>query len=512
MSSAAGVSIVPGLAGFWLWLRRVSGLKADLAAFGLGALSAGSLPPLHAVPVLLVSIPGLLTLIGTTSTRRRAARRGWWFGFGFHLLGLYWITEAILIEAASFWWLVPFAVPLIAAVLALFVAFTAAIARGFDVGWRRCLALAATWTLADIARQFMATGFPWNPWGSIWAIPGTAGDVLLQPAAWIGVYGLGLATLLLAATPAMSRRWQLSGVLLVVLWLLAGSIRLYSPPPAATGISALLVQGNVAQGQKWNRDLAVEILRRYLKLTQAASAGADIVIWPETAVPFLLEQEPSIRQEIAVAAQGAISLVGSVRFGQDERPRNSLFAVMPDGTIGGRYDKWHLVPFGEYQPAWLPLPIQIVAGGGFAKGLGPQTLNVPRIPPFGALICYEAIFGAQIVDEVNRPAWLINITNDAWFGNSTGPRQHLAAARLRSVEEGLPLLRAANTGFSAAFDAYGHSMGRIELGIAGTLRVDLPGRLPPTLYSRLGLSVPIFLCFVVLIFACIQTRNARALS
>ncbi len=473
-------------------------------ALGLGALSAGSLPPVHAIPVLLVTLPGLLTLIGTSATRRCAARRGWWFGFGFHLLGLYWITEAILIEAASFWWLVPVAVPLVASVLALFVAVATAIARCFPSGWRRCLALAASWTLADIARQFIATGFPWNPWGSIWAIPGTAGDVFLQPAAWIGVYGLGLATLLLASTPAMTRRWQLGGALLLVLWLVAGTIRITLPAPMPINVTVLLVQGNVAQGQKWNRDLAIAILQRYVELTKAASAGVDIVIWPETAVPFLLEQEPSVRQRIAAAARGAVSLVGGVRFDPDERPRNTLFAVMPNATLGSRYDKWHLVPFGEYQPAWLPLPIQVVPGGGFAKGPGPRTLSVPGVPPFGPLICYEAIFGTQIVEDGNRPAWLVNITNDAWFGNSTGPRQHLAAARMRAVEEGLPLMRAANTGISAAFDAYGRSIGQIDLGVTGTLRVTLPGPMTTTLYSRLGLTLPIFLSIVVFILACIR--------
>ena len=158
--------------------------------------------------------------------------------------------------------------------------------------------------------------------------------------------------------------------------------------------------------------------------------------------------------------------------------------------MGGLYDKWHLVPFGEYIPDWLPLPIMVMPGNGFAAGPGPRTLHVPGLPPFGPLICYEAIFSGEIVDRSDRPDWLVNVTNDAWFGNSTGPRQHLAAARMRAVEEGLPLLRAANTGISAAFDARGHELGRIGMQATGTLIVTLPGALPATLFARYGLWLP----------------------
>ena len=156
------------------------------------------------------------------------------------------------------------------------------------------------------------------------------------------------------------------------------------------------------------------------------------------------------------------------------------------------------MPFGEYQPSWFPLPIQVVPGGGFQPGPGPRTLHVPGLPPVGPLICYEAIFPGQVVDEADRPAWLVNITNDAWFGNSTGPRQHLAAARLRAVEEGLPLLRAANTGISAAFDPRGHEVARLGMNRAGVLDVDLPAALQPTLFARLGLLVPALIGLVAL--------------
>ena len=274
-------------------------------------------------------------------------------------------------------------------------------------------------------------------------------------------------------------------------------------------LTVVLVQGNVAQGQKWNQDLAVRIFRHYLDLTaQGRAAGPAVVIWPETSFPGLLDVDEAARQAIAQTTGGAPALVGSVRFDAQQRPRNSLFAVLDGGAIGGSYDKWHLVPFGEYIPDWLPLPIMVMPGNGFAAGPGPRTLHVPGLPPVGALICYEAIFGGEIVDRTDRPAWLVNVTNDAWFGNSTGPRQHLAAARMRAVEEGLPLLRAANTGISAAFDAHGHEIDRVEMQTTGTLVVGLPGALPRTLFARFGLWLPAISGLVALGFGVMARRVA----
>ena len=483
-------------------IAELRGWRADLAAFGIGAVSAAALAPLHVVPVLLLAFPALLALISAAPSWRKAARRGWWFGFGHHMLGLYWITEAILIEAARYWWLVPFAVPMIAALLAAFAALPAGIARLAAPGWQRAAALAGAWVLSDIARQFVLTGFPWNLWGSVWAVPGPIGDLFLQPAAFVGAHGLSLFTLLLACTPALSWRFRAAGLAALAIWAGFGLVRLGQAEPPKAGVTVILVQGNVAQGQKWNQDRAVSIFRRYLDLTATALAGAGsgpkAIVWPETAVPFLLSQDADARAAIAAVAGGAPAMVGGVHYGADARPRNALFAVLGGGVIAAQYDKWHLVPFGEYQPDWLKLPIQIVPGGGFAPGIGPRTLHVPGLPPVAPLICYEAIFGAEIVDQTDRPAWLVNITNDAWFGNSAGPRQHLAAARTRAIEEGLPLLRAANTGISAAFDAKGRELGRIELNQTGALPVALPGALGATIFARFGLWVPGMLAFLLL--------------
>ena len=485
------------------------GWRAGLAAFGLGALSAAAMPPLHAIPVLLLCVPGLLALVGGTRGFWGAAGRGFWFGLGHHILGLYWITEAILLESARYWWLVPFAVPALSALLALFIAAAAAVARLAGPGWRRVLALGGAWVLADLARQFIGTGFPWNPWGSVWAVPGAAGDVMIQPAAWIGTPGLTLLTVLLAATPALGRRAMTGGAALLLVWAGLGWTRLRAPEPPAPNLDAVLVQGNVTQGQKWDRPAAMAAFERELALTRQGVAAARhpaVVIWPETSSFYLLQSDADAREAIMQAAQPALAaLVGSLTFrtGQfslapDNPPRNSLVAIQRDGSdVAGIYDKWHLVPFGEYPPSWVPLSIQIVPGH-FDFGRGPSTLHVPGLPPFGPLICYEAIFPAQVVDEADRPDWMVNITNDAWFGNSTGPRQHLAAARLRAVEEGLPLFRAANTGISAAFDSRGRELGRLEIGRPGTLTLAIPGPRPATSFSRWGLVIPGLLALLCL--------------
>ncbi|MEA2776432.1 MAG: apolipoprotein N-acyltransferase [Acetobacteraceae bacterium] len=475
-------------------VSTLRGWRADLAAVVSGGISALALPPLFVSPGLLIAIPALLCLIQGARGPWVAARRGWWFGFGLHVAGLYWITEAILIEAARFWWLVPFAVPALAAVLAVFIAIPAAAAWYARPGWRAALTLAGAWVLADIARQFIATGFPWNPLGSVWEVPGWAGDIMIQPASRVGVPGLTLATILLASTPLLRWPGRVAGIAMLALWCGFGIVRLSEPPPPGSDLSVLLIQGNVAQGQKWNRALLVSIFERYLDLTRHAVEQANgqraVVVWPETASPAQLQTDAPAREMIAEATGGATALIGSVRFDEALRPRNSLFALGADGTLEGVYDKWHLVPFGEYQPDWLPLGIQVVPGGGFASGPGPRTLHVPGLPSVGVLICYEAIFSTEVIDESDRPDWIVNVTNDAWFGNSAGPRQHLAAARLRAVEEGLPLMRAANTGISAAFDAKGRELERLGLGKTGSLIVRLPGATPQPLYARTGLFLP----------------------
>ena len=495
-------------------IAALSGWRADASMVAFGLLSALALPPFYLSPILLLAIPALLAAIGATHGFRSAFRRGWCFGFGSNLLGLYWITEAILFEADRFWWLVPLAVPALSAVMGLFVGLAAAVAQRARPGWPLALALAGAWTMTDLVRQFILSGFPWNPMGSVWEMPNGAGDAMIQPAAAIGIHGLTLATLIVAAAPTLRWRGRSVALALLLLWACGGLARIAGNTDGATGATrVVVVQGNVPQGQKWDRSLVNTIFDRYLRLTadglRRAGTASAVVVWPETASPFQLETDAGARQAIAEVTGSAVALVGSVRFGPDGRPRNTLFALTAGGTISRIFDKWHLVPFGEYQPSWAQVGIQLVPGGGFASGPGPQTLTVPGIPPAGPLICYEAIFSGQVIDRADRPAWMVNVTNDAWFGNSSGPRQHLAAARMRAVEEGLPLIRAANTGISAIFDAYGHEIARLGMRQTGTLVEALPPPLPPTPYSRFGLWVPAILALASLVAGLFGSRPTQ---
>lgn len=493
-------------------IAALTGWRADVAMLLAGALTALALPPVHALPLLLLGIPSLLAALGATAGRSRAFRRGWWFGIGLNMVGLYWITEAILIEAERFWWLVPLAVPALSAVMALFTGAVAAAARLARPGWQRVFVLAGAWTLTDLARQFILTGFPWNPIGSVWEMPGYPGDVMIQPAAAISVHGLTLATLLLASAPILGWRWRGVALAALLLWAGAGVVRLNQPTEGTAPMPKMVVvQGNIPQGQKWNRTLVEGIFNKYLALTadglRQSGPGPAVVLWPETASPYQLATDGPAREAIVAVTGAATPLIGAVRFGADGRPRNTLFALTPSGGISRIFDKWHLVPFGEYQPDWLQVGIQLVPGGGFAPGPGAVTLDPPGIPPVAPLICYEAIFPGQVVDRTNRPAWMANVTNDAWFGNSSGPRQHLAAARMRAVEEGLPLVRAANTGISAVFDAYGHEISRLGMGQTGVLVETLPRPLPPTPFGRFGLPIPGILALLTVLTGMIGIRS-----
>jgi len=463
----------------------------------LGGASAGALPPFHAIPVLLLAIPGLLWLIAEAPSLRSAFWRGWLFGLGHHVVGLYWITEAILFEAEKFWWLVPLAVPALAAVMALFIAAPCALARLARGPGARLLILAGAWVLFDLARQFTLTGFPWNPLGSVWAIPGAVGDAFIQPAAVIGVSGLTLLTLLVAGLPTTARGTWFLILLAISSWAGLGKSLLNAPVGAAPNLSVALVQGAIEQGGKFDAARASALFERHLALSAQGLAEAQgrpvTIVWPETASTYLLEIDRNARDAIATAAGDLPALIGGVRFDAARRPRNSLFVIDGGAPPIATYDKWRLVPFGEYVPAWLPLPIQVIPGAGFAQGPGPTTLHPTGLPAVGPIICYEAIFSGQIIDESDRPAWIVNVTNDAWFGNSTGPRQHLAAVRLRAVEEGLPVMRAANTGITAGFDSHGHELARLPREVPGVLVLALPGAAPPTPFARFGLLIPALL-------------------
>lgn len=490
--------------------RRVAGpgfWRALATAFGLGAITALALPPVHLVPVLLISLPGLFIMAIAAPNARRAAWIGLAWGWGFHVAGLHWLTNAILTEAERFWWLVPIAVPALALPLGAFTILPALAARLARPGWPQGLAFAAAWLAAELLRGVVFTGFPWNLLGTVWAF----GSLPIQAAAWVGVHGLSLATVLLALAPLAGRRGWIGGGLAVLAFAGIGLLRLWPAEPEPEPVSMVLVQGNVAQEAKWREDTRLPIFQRYIDqtangiriATQEAPDNRIVVVWPETASPFLLASDPRAA-ELATAPlpPGALLLAGSVRaeFGADGRATrvwNSLVALDAQGAVLDSYDKVHLVPFGEYTPLRGLLPIRLVVSAlDFTAGPGLRSIRLPGLPAFGGLICYEVIFPGAVT-PADRPGFLLNITNDAWFGVSAGPYQHLAAARLRAVEEGLPLVRAAQTGISAVFDARGRVVARLGLGQTGVVVAPLPRPAPATPFAHLGLWIPLGLLALV---------------
>ena len=487
-----------------------SGWRRSGIAAGLGAVSATALPPGHALPLLVVAFTGLVWLIHASRSPWRAAVAGWWFGFAHFLFSIYWIGAAMLTDPSRFGWMVAPAVIGLSAGFALFPSLAAFVARlpALPVAGR-VLALAVTWTAAEWLRGNILTGFPMNLMGTVW-MPSVG---MIQSVAVIGVYGLSFVTVLAAAAPAALATpgtderpgrpaWLLSAVafgLLAAVWV-GGQARLaLAPDLAPTEVNLRLVQANIDQSRKWEDGAREAGLAQHVVLShEPGLAETDIVIWPETAVPFFLDESATLQAFVSRAAP----FDGYVITGAPRRTRsagrtiavwNSLHALSPAGAITASYDKHHLVPFGEYMPLRGIVNLRALATGAVdsSAGPGPRTLRLPGVPPFSPLICYEAIFPGEVVaDDAppgERPQWLLNITNDAWFGHTAGPYQHFQAARLRAVEEGMPLVRAANTGISAVVDSHGRVVGRLGLGEVGVLDVPLPPALAtPTPMARFG--------------------------
>ena len=509
--------------------RRVSGpgfWRALATAFGLGAVAALALPPLHLLPALLVALPGFLIMVVAAPTARRAALIGLAWGWGFHLAGLHWLTNAILTEVDRYWWLVPIAAPGLALPLGAFSILPALVAHGIarrsPVAWAPALGFAGAWLAAELLRGVLFTGFPWNLLGTVWAF----GAFPIQAAAWIGVHGLSLATVLIALAPLAGWRGGLGAAAGLAAFAAIGLIRLLPQEPDPEQVALILVQGNVAQEAKWREDTRIPIFQRYIDLTTSGIRAAErdapdsriLVIWPETASPFLLANDPNAaRLATAPLPPGATLIAGSVRaeFAPDGRPTrvwNSMVALDAQGAVLDAYDKAHLVPFGEYTPLRGLLPIRLVLSAlDFSAGPGLRRVALPGLPAYTGLICYEVIFPGAVT-AAERPGFLVNITNDAWFGVSAGPHQHLAAARLRAVEEGLPLARAAQTGISAVFDARGREVQRMGLAETGILLAPLPKAGDPTPFSRMGLVIPGLLLAMVAAMTGMATFSAHRLT
>jgi len=524
----------------WGWRRRLVALFA-------GGIAALAMPPLDIWPALAFSLPVAIWLIDGAgldgkfprlATLRSAAGAGWWFGFGYHLAGLWWLGAAFLVNGDEFAWALPLGVVVLPAGLALFFALAFAAARLFwsDGPWR---ILTFAWTLAaaEWLRGHVLTGFPWNS-------PGMAlgsNLVLAQAASLIGLYGLTFlaaaifaapATLATEATPR--ERWMppIAGLLMLAGLAGFGAWRLAAGPPRmVAGVRLRIMQPNLPPDQKFIPANREQIVSRYLELSDKAtsperSGVTDVthLFWPESAFPFILTREPEMLDRIAMLLRDKTTLItGAVRAQEplpgeiNARYYNSIFVIGKGGAILDYADKVHLVPFGEYLPLQnfldrLGLRQLVRVPGGFTPGLKHKTLHVPGLPEAAPLICYEAVFPGEVVPKGGKDVGvLVNLTNDAWFGLTSGPYQHLAQARLRTIEEGLPLVRAANTGISAVIDPYGRVIASLPLGVEAVLDADLPRAIARPLYARTG-DAGFLLVMLGSILMTLRLRSRRSLS
>ncbi len=509
-----------GAVRLYQWTASLRGWKAPALAFWSGVTAVFALPPLNLV---FLAVPAFVLLLWLVVSRQRpwgAFFIGWWWGGGFFAAGLYWVSMALLVDAARFGWLIPIAIGGFALGFGLFVAIVALAVHRSNVSMAgRVLVLAGGWTLLEWVRGWLLTGFPWNPIATVWSFS----DAALQPAAFIGTYGLSLLTVLAASAPAVlgngtSRRaWAFAALVVVVPMALfaTGTVRLADAQAGfVPDVRLRLVQPNITQVDKWKPGLREQHMMTQLNLSQQPPAVGERppthIIWGETAAPFFLaDHKPWLKFIGGVTPKGGLIITGAPRRAKDAsdhfQAANSMLAINDRGQVVESYDKFHLVPFGEYVPLadWLPLEKIAQGAGSFKAGPGPRTLSLKGLPPVSPLICYEVIFpGAVIATEPNvaRPKWLLNLTNDAWYGRTIGPHQHFHMARLRAVEEGLPLVRVAGTGISGVVDGYGRVLASLKLGEKGVVDSGLPQALNAlTLYAQTGNGLPVALAIAAMV-------------
>ena len=504
----------------WGWRRRS-------IAFTAGAVSALAMAPFNAWPILFLTLPVLVLLIDGIASRGwsgliAAADIGWWFGFGYFFAGLYWLGYAFLVDAATFGWLLPFAVLGLPAILAIYIALGVLLARTlWQPGAMRILALAVCLTATEWLRGHAFTGFPWNAFG--YAL--TAPLALAQAASVLGLWGLTFIAIAICASPATlldrdaKKRRPLLPFTLAALTLVAlgtfGVIRLVRTPiRLVDGVHLRIMQPNLQQDVRFNYAARHEVVDRYLALS--ARQGFDQVthlIWPESAFPFFLTREADAFAQIAQALpQNTLLFTGAMRLADPDNPAlsgvyNSIYVIDHQGSIRSVYDKVHLVPFGEYLPfedflERIGLQTLTEQRGGFLAGDRHRLITTRGAPSALPLICYEIIFPGELTTSGERPGWIVNVTNDGWFGISSGPYQHLQQARVTAIEQGLPLVRAANTGISAVIDPVGRIIGSLPLGSEGVMDAPLPRPIGAPIYARLGdapAAALIVLAFVLVI-------------
>ncbi len=529
-----------------------AGWRRRAIAFLAGAIGALALAPVDFLPAILLPMTIAVWLIDGAAEAKEGFRRahlaslrnafgaGWWWGFGYFVAGFWWLGSAFLVEP-EFAWALPLGVLGLPAVLALFPALGFALARLlWAPGLSRIFALAAGLGFSEWLRGRVLTGFPWNDYGM------ALGDhlVFAQFAAIGGLAALTVLTVAIFATPALFADRRRKGATRIPAGVLAagaalvglalfGTLRLETPPPApVAGVNVRLMQPNIAQDAKFSPQNKDEIVADYLKLSDRSTGPAHtglsdvtLLVWPESAFPFILTEDAQALLTIGNALPSGTTLVtGAARIGvtpsaSDSRPHpafyNSILVIARGGIILDTYDKVHLVPFGEYLPMdWFfrkfGLHHFVHVPGGFAKGAGHKLLHLPNLPTAVPLICYEAIFPEEAVPAATpgaaRPGFMLNVTNDAWFGRTAGPYQHFAQARLRSIEQGLPLLRDANTGVSAIIDAYGRVLAQLPVEEEGVIDGVLPGKIAPPPFARAPFGIDL-LAWIVAFCAALALRR-----
>ncbi|MGC1430131.1 MAG: apolipoprotein N-acyltransferase [Albidovulum sp.] len=482
--------------------------RAYLLATLCGALVASGQAPLGWWFLALPALGVLMSLIAVQSSAR-AIWLGWAGGAGYFATSLFWIVEPFLVDIARHGWMAPFALLLMAAGMALFWGLAGALSTMGRTKGTRAVGFALGLAATDLLRTYIFTGFPWALLGHIWI-----DTPAMQASAFVGPIGLSLLAALPVALPFLARRWPgrvalaaLGALVLGGVWM-GGDMRLGQTTDLRDpSVRIRLIQPNAAQELKWQGDMWRVFLDRQMAQTALpASQPLDLIIWPETAVPYLLDNVGGLFADMAKAS-GGVPIATGIQRSEGARYFNSLVVLNGAGEVFQRYDKFHLVPFGEYIPfgdAFATVGISAFAareGNGYTPGPGAQVLDLGRAGKALPLICYEAVFPQDLNAAPERADWIMQITNDSWFGDISGPYQHLAQARLRAVEQGLPLLRAANTGVTAVIDAKGQVLQSLALNTEGVIDADLPPALPPTVYAQTGdvpATIVLFVAFLAL--------------
>ncbi len=470
------------------WTLSLSTISPFWLSWVFGGLASLAMPPFQYWVLLPVAFSGFLILLENTKASKTAFWLGWVFGFGYFLGGLYWLGNGP--RTLGMWLAVPFAAVGLPLCLSFFPAFVSLITFHYTkTPLARVFAFAALWSIFEWLRGHILTGLPWNLLGYTWDIS------VLQVTSLIGIYGLTVLTVLAACIFASRHKgWIVSVVLSMGLMGVWGDYRVTQGvgqvPAEGPGVNLRIVQASIPQQTKWLAEHFQENLERYIALSHLpAEKPLAAVIWPEASVTTLVEESPSLLKVLSEAAPpDGLVLFGAPRE-VEGKLRTSMMALDSQGRRVGVYDKAHLVPFGEYMPFRSILSFKKLTYGDrdYTPGPGIQTISIPGLPSVSPLICYEAIFPHMVVDGKNRPEWMLNITNDAWYGQTPGPYQHLQIVRVRAIEEGIPLVRSANNGISAVIDPFGRILYRLELDEIGFIDFTLPKRLSyVTLYQQWG--------------------------